>query len=343
MKKILYVPTVTGGTSVNPYFNCNHLDDLSVLCRLESEGNEVTVATFYRRPKGRLHWPRSLPFFFEKSDIHQFDEVIVHPKIVGTMKYLANPALHARPNYYKHSEIVLKALGEFEGPVFTVINDFRPAYAKEWDVNWEDYVGHQLQRATHILSEEASLAFPKIISKVEIRFHSDKEDAWGAKWALENLIDTEESKCYDFIFDGYNKFNAYSPERRELLLRTKELFQNSATLGRLTIPGLPNLSNGKMVDGLKNVWPILTQASFRQLSWEPFHIETRRLWTVRTLTALPSKSLVFTTQAGTPFLYRELGDLAPPTQQEIDDQHQLLYDFASKDDWPVDLSWTCDS
>jgi hypothetical protein len=339
VKKILYVPTVTGGTSINPYFNCNHLDDVSVLCNLESMGNEVTVAIFYRRPKGKLHWPRSLPFFFEKSDIHQFDEVIVHPKVVGTLKYLANPALHARPNYYKHSEIVLRALGEFEGPIFTVINDFRPSYAKEWGVNWEEYVESQLKRPTHILSEEATRAFPKVISKVEIRFHSDADDRWGAKWALENLVDTVAVKEYDFIFDGYNKFNNYAPERRELLLNATRQFPNSATIGRLAIPGLPNLSKNKMLDGFSNVWPIVTKSVYRQLSWEPFHIETNRLWTIRTTMSLASNSLAFSTMQGAPFLYRELEDLSPPTQQEIDDQHQLLYDFSAKEPWPIDMTW----
>lgn len=337
MKKILYVPTVTGGTSVNPRFSCHHIDDLGVLCNLESQGNEVTIATFYRRPRGKLHWPRSLPFFFDKSDIHKFDEVIVHPKIVGTLKYLANPALHAVPNYYKHSEIVLRALGEFEGPIFTVINDFRPGYAKEWEADWDKYAETQLKRPTHILSEEATRAFPRIISKVEIRFHCDDDDKWAAKWALENLVDSNTHKEFDFIFDGYNKFNNYALERRELLLKTKNLFPNSVTMGRLSIDGLPNISGNKMLGGFDNVWPMITKARYRQLSWEPFHFKTGRLWTVRTLSSLASNSLTFTTENGTPFLQRSLEDLSPPTQQEIDDQHHILYEFSAKDPWPVPI------
>jgi hypothetical protein len=336
--KILFVPTVTGGTTVNPWFSCLHIDDLGVLCNLESQGNEVTIATFYRRPKGRLNWPRSLPFFFEKDQIHKFDAVLVHPKIVGTMKYLANPALHARPNYYKHSEIVLQALGAFEGPIFTVINDFRPGYAREWDIDWEAYTESQLLRSTHILSKEATKAFPRIISRVEKRFHSDLEDRWEAKWAMENLVDLQEVKDFDFIFDGYNKLSNYSKERRDSILAIKDLFPNSATMGRLAIKDLPNVSNGKMLDGFSEVWPQVTRAKYRQLSWEPFHKETNRLWTIRTISSLASNSLTFTSEFGTPFLQRNCEDLSPATKAEITDQHELLFNFSAKENWPVDLT-----
>ena len=336
--KILFIPTVTGGTSANPAFISHHLDELGIFCELESQGHEVTVATFYRRPNGKLKWPRTIPFFFEPGSSKGFDMLLVHPKIVGTMKYLANPALHARPNYYKHSEIVLPEIHSFDGPIVTYINDARPQYMKEWDADWDAYVEKQLSRDSHILSEASTRAFPRIIERVEKKPHNSNFDNWSAKWAIEHLIDNS-SKDLDFIFDGYNTLSMYSPERKNFLIKAASLYPNSATLGRLKIKGLPQLHNSKIANGFSELWPIITRAKFRPLSWEPFHYETDRLWTPRTISALASNSLTFTTERNTPFLRKDLEDLSPPTTEEIANQHQILRDFSTDKDWPIDFTY----
>jgi len=336
--KVLYIPTVTGGTTCNPSFIAHHLDDLGIFCELESQGHEVTVATFYRRPNGRLKWPRTIPFFFEPGSSKGFDMILLHPKVVGTMKYLANPALHARPNYYRHSELVLPEIAAFDGPLVTYINDARPSYMKEWDVDWDAYVAKQMARDTHILSTRASLAFTDFIGRVEKRWHKSDFDKWSAKWVLENLADFSE-KDLDFVFDGYNALSGYSPERKAFLKEAAQRFPNSATVGRLKIKGLPSLHNGKIANGYDELWPILTRAKYRPLSWEPFHLETQRLWTPRVTAALASNSLAFTPTPDTPFLTRSLEDLAPPTKRELRDQKELLESFAKSKPWPVEFAY----
>jgi hypothetical protein len=336
--KILYVPTCTGGTSCNPRFNAHNIDDLGLFCALEAEGHEVTMATYYRSKRGKSIWPRMLPHIFEPGTIKNYDLVLVHPKITGTIPFLANPAMHGEPwTSYKHTELIFSELAAFDGPIHCYVNDGRPAYMKDWTKDWTPYLEKQLARETHVISEATTWAFADVLKRVEVKPHESRFDKWGAKWAVENLVDSTEKK-YDFVFDGYNKLQNYNKERRSFILKAAELFPDSATLGRIKIEGLAELNDGKFANGFDKVWPLITMARFRPLTWEPYHIETKRLWTPRTITAMASNSLAFTSLEDTPFYQSSLEDLQPPTQEQIDSQHQTLKEFAANEPWPVELT-----
>ena len=263
--------------------------------------------------------------------------LLVSPKFPNLVSFLANPRMHSDDMVgYKQAELVIEAILNFDGPVVSFVNDWRKVYMNDWTKDWSPFLHKQLERDTHALSKRVTLGFAEAVKKVEVRPHSNEFDRWGAKWCLENLEDTGDKK-YDFIFDGCNLLKDYSEKRRNVLLEIVSKHPNSATVGKLKIPDVDQLNNGKVVHGLKRLWPILTQAKYRSLSWEPFHLAEGRLWTPRTMFAMASNSLAFTNSKETPFLYRELEDLEPPTKQQLDDQHEIMRDFAAKDPWPLEM------
>jgi hypothetical protein len=336
MAKILFMPCVTGGWNLDPNYATWYMDEIAVACELEANGHDVWFAEFYERKNQRILWKKTLPKFFSPGISDNFDEIYVHPKIPSLVDFMANPVRNEEYGRIKHYELCLKELSRFEGPMKCITNDDRPPYIKMWDKDWEPQVKKQLERETFTHSREATLAFPGILKRVERRLLTDKEQRWAAKWCVDNLLGLTFEKKYDFIFDGYNKWSDYAPERRQSIMDVLALHPNSATLGRLQIKGLPNLSDGKMIRGALKTAEASGSAKYKLLSWEPFHSTNGFFWTTRTATSMASDSLVFTNFPDAPNIFPryELGSLPEPTLSLLQEQHQILREFANPLDWP---------
>jgi hypothetical protein len=332
--RILYVPTVLGGTSMNPFYRPLDIDTLGVLNNLASQGHDVWIREYYRKKGGKLLWPNTLPFWAEAGFTRGFDKLLVSPSLANLLVFLNNPAIKARPNNYVHSELIFPELAAFDGPIECISNDLRDIWTTNWKKDWRAYGEKALNKPTNVMSKQFVDSFITTVSKVKLSFMTTEDDRWGAKWAVENLLDKSlNDKAYDFVFDGLSKWSQLSNERQGIISLALSKYPNCATVGRLKIEGLECLHPGKFLQ-LKELNEYRALAKYCLLSWEPFHKDNDRLWTPRTIFGLASNSVAFTVNGEAPFPSYALGDQPEPNAKSLSIQHQILEDFAAKDRWP---------
>ena len=324
------------GWNLDPDYATWHLDDIAVACELEAQGHDVWFAEFYERRNQSILWEKTSK---EPGVSDDFDEVYIHPKMPSLVEFMANPGINQQPKRVRHYDLVLRELDRFEGPIRCVTNDERAPYLKMWGKDHTSVIERCLGRDTFIHDPGVTRTFPGLLKRVEKRLLTDKELKWAAKWCVENLLGRTYEKHYDFIIDGYNKWKDYAPERRAVIEEVLEAHPTSATLGRLSIPGLPNVSNGKMIRGASRCAEACGAARYKLLSWEPFHFQNEFFWITRTTTAMASDSLVFTTSEGAPSIFPrfDLNDLPEASPDLLERQHSILRDFAHSTSWPKSL------
>jgi len=339
MARILFIPTPTGGWNLNPETETYYLDDLGLACHLEAQGHDVWMVEHFEHKHLLCRWQKTIPKFHELGISDDFDEVYVHPKFPGTMVFLANPALNHRTKLQDKGLLSLQELARFKGPIHCVTTDDRKPYLKAWEKDQRKFNEYHLGRGKTVMHREAFDLFPEIISRVQRRLFTDEQQRWGAKWCVENLLGRHVDKTHDLIVDGYNKWSNWSPERKEKVVELLAHNPNSATFGRLSIPGLPNLSDGEMVHGATNTFDLATRAKRISLTWEQFHLTNKVFWTVRTMLGMSSTSLAFTTMEGGPDCVPVFSpdSLPEPTTELIEAQHEALRRFAAKEPWPEAL------
>jgi len=332
--KILFIPSQTGGWNLDPNTHAPHLDDLAIACELEAQGHDVWFCEYYQRKFQKIKWRKTFPKLFEQGVSDNFDALYVHPHLPSLISFLANPVMNSE-KAIEYFNLVVNELKNFEGPIYCTSVDDREVYYKQW-LGDPEYIEKTLLRSTFSYDPELCRAFPSILQRVQRDFITDRQLSWATKWCVENIMGRTFEKKYDMIHDGGNKWKDYGPERRAVISSLIEAHPNSATLGRMTIKGLPNLSEGKMLRGVSKVLETTGLAKYKLLSWEPFHFTHNAFWTTRTSLSMVSDSFAFTMMDGAPdyFPVFQPGELPEVTPSLIEKQHEIAREFARKDDWP---------
>lgn len=340
--KILFVPSVGGGTTLNPLYVSHHLDDLGLVNSLAAQGHDVWVAPRYiHSKKAGLLWPKTTDFLFDPGLLNEFDEVYVFDRFGNTLHTMENPGNANKRNYILHTDLVINALDKFDGPIKCVKVDGRPKWERSWNKDRNKEISNYLKRDFKLVKDETAVAFGRVMARIECRPITDEEDRWSAKWVVENMLGNYlVDKTYDFIFDGASTWDSYSRGRREQILSLVNRFPDCATAGKLKIDGLEQFKgHNRFINfqGCGDLAWVSNRARYKLLSWEPFHFEWKRLWTPRTMFALASDSLAFSLDKNTPFLECEVQSIPTLSEELVAEQQQLLRDFAQKDPWPCPL------
>lgn len=332
--KILFIPTSVGGWNLDPETATFYLDDLAVACDLEAQGHDVWFCEYYQRASQKIRWKKTFPRSFEPGVSDGFDAVYVHTKLPHLIEFLGNPVHNTDKNVDYFLRCVAE-LNRFDGPIYCITTDDREIYHKKWAGD-PKLIERTLNRDTYVYDKELTKTFPTLLQRVERIFISDKQLKWSAKWCVENLLGQVFDKEFDFVIDGYNKWKDYAPERRQVISDLIEAYPNSATLGKLTIKPLPNISDEKLVRGVTKTVKATGCARYKFLSWEPFHFKHSTFWTTRTNLAMASDSLAFTTMEGAPdcIPVYALDELPKVTPNLIEKQHEAIRAFAEQTPWP---------
>lgn len=314
------------------------LDELALPNLLSHEGHEVWVQKHFKsRP---LPWKKEVPTLMEEGTLDSFDRVILHPSFSQCMEFLSNPAMQTKGDWrYDGFLKTIPELMKFDGIIEAVFHDQRPYFTGRWTADYSKKIEYQSARENNKIPREVWEGWAEIVSKTKRVYMDPDIRRWEAKWVVEEIMgkyDDIEHK-YDLIIDGRSSWDQWGEDRREGVEILLSYLPNSATLGRLNIPGLPNLSNGKTVFYLHEFMKMTGQARFCHMSWEPFHHEVGDYWTARAQLGCASNSMLFTDVIGNIFPFLDYDENPQWDPQWIIDQRRLLVDYSIKEEWSEDF------